>query len=314
MALLLTLGLAGPVYADAWPGHPIRIINGFPAATASDSTARMLAAELQILLKQPVYVENKVGAQGAIAASYVARSNPDGYTLLMSSGNIVAQNPALYKKLTYDPIKDFSYIGRVATFPFVFAVASGSPLKSLSDLLAYAKDPAHKVNYGYGNGTGQIVGAALINEAKVNASPIAYSSSPQGLLDLVGGEVTFMVTDIPAARPFVDGGRVRMLAVSTKAPSALVPTVPTVAGKANLPDFDIVTWVALAAPVKTPPAVIKALDVALVKILRRQDIARKMTLLGGEIAPLDAEDMDKYVRQQIVFWGQKIRSAGIEPQ
>ena len=314
LGVFLAAALCQVAAAQSWPAKPVRIVTAFGAGSASDIVARMIAEDLQSAFGQPFIVENKPGASGILAAEAVAKSAPDGYTLFLTTNTAHSVNPYLFKKLPYDPIKDFTAVARVCYFPFVLAVNANLPVKSVADLVAYGRANPQKLSYGYGNSTGQVASAALNSLLKLEATAVPYKSSPQVLVDLIGGQVTFIFGDLASSQAHLKAGRIRALAVSTEKRSALAPDLPTVAAAANLPGFDLAAWVGVLAPAGLSPDIRTRLSVQIDRMLARPDIADKLTAMGAEVAPASAADFDAYMRQQLEIWGRKVRDAGIQPE
>ena len=311
---LAALAFALPAAAQEWPAKPVRIVTAFGAGSASDIVARMIAEELQSVFKQPFVVENKPGASGILAAEMVAKSPPDGYTLFLTTNTANSVNPYLFKKLPYDPIKDFTPIARVCYFPFVLAVNANLPVKTVAELVAYSKNAQNKISYAYGNSTGQVAGAAFSSLTKLDATAVPYKSTPQGLTDLIGGQVTFMFVDLASSRPHTSSGRVRALAVSAEQRSDLLPELPTIASAAQLPGFDLTAWVGLVGPAEMPAAIVTRISTRITAMLARKDVADKLVALGAEVAPGSPAELDAYMKRQLDVWGRKVKDAGIQPE
>ena len=312
--LVLAWGALATASAQEWPVRPVRIVTAFGPGSASDIVARMIAEDLQSTFKQPFVVDNKPGASGILAAEMVAKSPADGYTLFLTTNTANSVNPYLFKKLPYDPIKDFTPIARVCYFPFVLAVNADLPVKNVADLLAYGRNARNKVSYAYGNSTGQVVGAAFSSLARLDATAVPYKSTPQALTDLIGGQVTFMFVDLASSRPHVAAGRVRVLAVTSEQPSAMAPDLPTIASAAQLPGFDLSAWVGVISPAGMPKALVDRLSSRIASMLARREIIDKLTALGAEVAPGSAAELDAYMKRQLDVWGRKVRDAGIQPE
>ena len=219
-----------------------------------------------------------------------------------------------YQKLPYEPIRDFTPVARVSYFPFVLAVNAALPVKTVAELIAYAKDNKAKVSYGFGNSTGQVAGAAFTALTKIDATAIPYKSTPQALTDLAGGQIAFLFVDLASSAPHVKSGRLRMLAVTTEKASALAPSLPTVAAAAQLPGFDLAAWVGVLAPAGMPADVTGKLSAAINKMLSRPEVAERFAGMGSEAAPGDAAELDRTMRTQLQAWGNKVREAGIAPE
>ena len=312
----LALGGAQPVTAQtaAWPARPVRIVTAFGPGSASDIVARMLAEELQTHFKQPFVVENKPGASGMLAAELVAKTPPDGYTLFLSTNTAHSANPHLFKKLPYEPVAGFTPVARICYFPFVLAVNAGLPVQTVEQLITYARNPANKATYAYGNSTGQIAAAAFATLTKLDVAAVPYKSTPQALTDLVGGQVGFLFVDLASSRPHYKSGRIRLLAMSSEQRSAQVPEVPPLAQAANLPGFDLSAWVGVLGPAGMPADITARLSDQLQQIVQRKDIAERLQVLGADVAPAGPAAFEAYMKDQLQVWGRKVRDAGIQPE
>ena len=315
-AALFTLLMAacGGVFAQAWPSRPVRIIVPVGAGTFGDILARLVSDELQAVFKQPFTVENKAGASGIIAAEFVAKSAPDGYTLLIMTNSAHSANPHLFKKLPYEPVKDFAAIARICYVPFLLVVAQDSPIQSLGDLVARAKTNPGKLAYGYGNTTGQVAAAALATLAGVNLVAVAYKTTPQAMTEVVGGRVDFMFTDAGSSAALLKSGRLRAIAVTSEKRSALLPEVPTVEEGAKLPGYSVAAWAGLGAPAGLPGDIATKISNVLLDLIGRRNFAEKLHAMGAEPAPAPAAEFNAYLGRQLETWGQKIKEASIEPQ
>ena len=315
--LALMLLASGPVHsqsASAWPAKPVKIVTAFAAGSASDIIARTLAQELQSEYGQAFVVDNRPGASGIIAAEFVTKSAPDGYTLMLTTNTVNSANPHLFKKLSYDPIKDFTPIARVASATFILVVSAENPAKSVPELVSFAKANAGKVNFAYGNSTGQIAGAAFNSLAGLNATAIPYKSTPQALAGLVGGEVTFLFVDLASSQALLKAGRLRALAVTTEERSSLAPYVPPLAGSANLGGFDLAAWVGIVGPAAIPADITAKLSTSINRILARKDVADRLTAMGTDVSPGTSAELQVYMGQQLLSWRDKIKAAGIQAE
>ena len=312
VACLIAAG--GPVAhaAETWPEKPIRLVIPFSAGSATDSAGRLLAHRLGSLLGKPVIVENKAGANGQIAAMAVAGSAPDGYTLLMTTNSTHSANPHLYKKLGYDPVKDFNPIVRVGMLPFMLVVNPDLPVKSTAEFLAYAK--AHRGELSYGTAsTASLIGAETLNAmAGLDLMRVGYKASPQAILDLVAGRLQVMVADFTTAMPHVRAGKLRILAVTTSGRSALLPDVPAIGE--TLQGFDMTSWNGIFAPAGTVPAILSRLEKESLKVLADAKTQAEFAAIGFEIAPMGSAQFDRYMRGEITHWGKLVRAANIQPE
>ncbi|MBO9353247.1 tripartite tricarboxylate transporter substrate binding protein [Bordetella petrii] len=305
--MLLLTGWAAQ--AEVFPSKPIKIIVAFGPGSGGDILARLLAQYLQPVLDTPIVVENKVGALGQIATSALARAPADGYTLGMGSSSTHSTAAFLTKNLPYDPIKDFSAVGGLNNYTFVLLVPANGPATPQQLVEQIRAKP--QAFYGYGNASGR-VGAAHFNRlAKLNATEVAYKSSPDAMTDLAAGRVDFIFSDWGSARPFVEGGRLRAIGVMADERSSVLPDLPAV-GEAY-PGFDFSNWGGLMAPAGTPPAVIATLNAALVRVLDQPEVRARMAALGLEVKPSSADELARLVADQQRAWGAAIRAAGIDP-
>lgn len=301
-------------FAQAWPSKPVKIVTAFAAGSASDIVARLYAQELQTEYGQPFVVENKPGASGFIAAEYVARAPADGYTVLLSTNTINSGNPHLFKKLPYEPLKDFTPIARICNFLFILVVPADKPIKSVADLIAFAKANPNKVSFGYGNSTGQIAGAAFNNLAGLNGIAVPYKSTPQALTALVSGEISYLFVDLASSQALLKGGRLRALAVTTEARSKLAPELPSIATSAQLPGFDLAAWVGILGPAGLPADITNKLSVSINRITIRKEVSDKLTSMGADVSPGTAAELGVYMSQQYITWRDKVKAAGIQPE
>ena len=315
VSFALALLLAAPALhaiAEAYPSKPIKLVIAFAAGSATDSAGRILAQELSLRLGQNVIVENRAGANGQIAAVFVARSTADGYTLFMTTNSTHGANPHLYKKLAYDPIRDFEPIARVGTLPFMLVVNPELPVNNTAEFIAYSKAHPGALSYGTAS-TASLVGAETINHlAGLDLVRVGYSSSPQAILDLVAGRLQVMVADFATAMLHVKAGKLRVLAVTTAKRTALLPEVPPIAE--TLSGFDLTSWNGIFAPAGTPNEILARLERETLEILSRAEIRKRFAAIGFEIDPMSTSEFSRYVREQIAYWGKLVRDAGIPPE
>ena len=299
--------------AQGWPERPIRLVIPFGAGAASDMVARRLGERLQVALGQPVVVENKAGASGQIAADLVAKAPPDGYTLFLTSNTTHSANPFLFKKLGYDPVKDFTPIARVCAFPFVLVVESRLPVANVQELVAYARK-AGNTSYGYGNSTGQVAGAAFSRLMRMDSVAVPYKSVPQVVTDLLGNQVQFAFVDIANALPHMQAGKLKALAVSSAARSTLLPQLPTITEETGLQGFDLTAWGAVFGPAGMPRPIVERLSAELARITTDPDFRDRLRQAGVEAQTSTADELRAFVDQQLVVWGTKVKDAGIQPE
>ncbi|WP_025138856.1 tripartite tricarboxylate transporter substrate binding protein [Achromobacter sp. DH1f] len=299
--------------AADYPNKPITLIVPFPAGSGTDAVGRIFGVELSAILGQQVVVENKPGANATIAASYVARARPDGYTLFVTTNTSHSAAPWLMKNIPYDPVKDFTPIARGGNLPFILVANPKRPWKSVADLVADARQHPGRITYASGNSTGIVAGATLANRAKIDILHVPYKGTPQGLTDVVGGQVDFMFTDLASGLPFVQSGQLRALAVSTAERSAIVPDLPSMA-ESGVPDFDLNSWNGYFGPAGMPPDVVAKLNDAINQIVAKPDVRKRLAGLGFDAFSSTPDAFAQFVGEQRDLWGKLIRDAGIEQQ
>ena len=316
LASMLALGAAAPAAWSqaAYPQNPVKIIIGFGPGSGTDIISRLIAEELRQALGQPFVVENRPGASAQIAASAVAKSPADGYTLMLTSNTTHSVNPHIFKKLPYDPIADFTPIGGVAYFPFILAVNASLPIKTAQELVAYAQQNRGKLSFAYGTPTVQIPAEAINRLKQLGAVGIPYKSSPPALNDVVGGQVQFLVVDLASARPHLQSGRLRALAVTSSKRSALAPELPTVEEALDLKDFDLAAWTGVFGPAGLPREVVATVSAALQRTLAKPEVRERIQQLGAEPTPSDTATFTELVKRQLSIWGRNVSLAGIQPE
>ena len=306
--------LAPSAMGQAYPHKPVRIVVPFAAGSATDIVARLLADELRVALDQSFIVDDRPGASARIGAEAVAKAPPDGYTLLVTTNTSHSANPHLFKKLNYDPVKDFAPIGGIMNIPVIVVVNPKLPVHSLKELIDYAKARPGKVSYGYGNSIGQVTGAAFARAAGIDVIATPYKSSPQAMTDLLGGQVDYAVTDMAAGQALVSTGKLKALAVSTDRRSSLMPDLPTMAETPALAGFQLVAWVAMFAPAGTPAEIVNRLSVEMNKALAKPEVKARIASFSAEVTPSSPEQLGVFVKEQLASWGKRIKDAGIEPE
>ena len=306
--LLLAPSLAA---AQGWPTKPVHILVSSGAGGTADILARMIGERLAPMLGQPVIVENRPGAGGHLGAGLVARAQPDGYTLLMSGSPTHSVGPHLFKRLSYEPMRDVPPVAIVAIAPNLLVTKVSLPVKSLADLVALAREKPGQLTYSSaGNGTsGHLAAELLKSTAKLDMRHVPYKSGPEAVTGVLSGDVDFIFFTVPAVLPQVEAGKLRALAITSAARSALVPDVPTVA-EAGYPGFEVLGWYALFAPRETPKPVVAKLSADIEKIVGSPDIRDKMLQLGAEPRYLSPEQVAAFVAVESPKWGQLIRESG----
>ena len=298
---------------EAWPTRPIHFLVPFAAGGGTDIVARLLGAALEPMLGQRVIVENRVGAQGAIGASVVAKSPPDGYMVLVGSIGTQAVNQYLYASLPYDPIKDFAPVTVLTKTNTALTVGANSPFKTLQELIQYARQNPGKLNYGIPavGDAGHLAFEQLKFDANIQATGVPYNSVPASIADVVGGRIDFVVTAVVAQHALIQAGKLRALAVTGAARSPALPDVPTVA-ECGFPGFEASSWSGLFMPAGTPPAIVRKLSAAVADAYQQPELLAKMKARGFELASLSPDEFTAFVAAQRTKWAKVIREAKIK--
>jgi tripartite-type tricarboxylate transporter receptor subunit TctC len=313
LSLLLIAGaIAHPAHAQNYPDKPIRVVIPFAAGTGTDILGRIITDELRTALNAHFVIDNRAGASGQIAAETAAKANPDGYTLLLGTNTTHSANPYLFKKLNYDPVRDFAPVARMIYYMFVLAVSPTLNVKTPAELIAYVKANPGKTSYAFGNSTGQVNGAYFATAAKLDSIPVPYKSTPPAMTDLIGGRVHWMMVDVAASQSHVKAGRLRALAVMSDKPLDTMPDLPALG--ATVPGFDINAWAGMFAPARTPAPVVAKLSAEIVKAIEKRPINQRLIENGLQPVPSNPAELEKFVKQQFVAWGKKIKDAGITPE
>jgi tripartite-type tricarboxylate transporter receptor subunit TctC len=311
----LFMGVLSTAWAQSYPDRPVRVLHGFAAGGNADAVARLVAAELQKQLGQPFLVEPKPGAGGTLAADTVAKSKPDGYTLLIATGGH-AIAAALYDKLPYDTLKSFQPVSALTTFPFLVTVQASSRYYTLQDLLAAARARPATLNYGSaGIGTGQhMTGALLAQRANVTMLHVPYRGDSGSVTALLGAEIDFVLAPPTAVIQQIRGGKLRAVAVSGSSRLAGLPNVPTVAQQ-GVPNFDVRSWTAVLAPAGTPKPVVDRLNAALRSALGDETLRQKLEeATGGEVRAGAPDELQAVIESDVKRWQQLVRDAGISKE
>jgi putative tricarboxylic transport membrane protein len=297
--------------ADTYPQKPVTIVNPFAPGSISDAAARIIGQSLQQELGQPFIVENKVGAGGLLAATTVQRAQPDGYTLLLTASSAFS-GAALYKSLPFDPVKDFTHIARIGSFPSFIAVHPGVPAETIGALVAYAKANPGKLTYGHGNNLGQIVGETFKRRTGIDILRVAYRSNPAAVTDLIAGHIQMMVPDLNTGLPSVRSGRIRALAVFTRERSPAMPDVPSL-HETVMPGFSILPWCGLSAPRNLPQPIIGVLAKAVEKALANPAVQQRFADSGVGLFGGGPQEFADYIKAQLANWTALIKETGIQP-
>ena len=314
LAGLLLTGFAWPQPApatDDYPQRPIKIIVPFPAGAGPDQVARLVGQHLQEAFGQTVVIENRAGALGSIGAQEVARSAPDGYTLLMGTNTTQASNVAMLKNLAYDPARDFAPIIRTITTAMVLLVKPDFPAKNLAQFMEYAR--AHpNLTAGYGSGASQISIGQLQSRGGLSLISASYRGVPQAVTDVMGGAINLAFADFSIAIPQIKGGTLRGIGVTSPQRNELTPDLPALAEA--MPGFEATIWYGLLAPAGTPEPIINKLYAESEKFLTLSATRQKLASVGVIVAPMRPDEFGAFIRSEIVRWTADTKAAGIEPQ
>jgi len=303
--------LALPAAAQDYPNKPIRIVVGYSAGGGNDIIVRVMTNELSKGLGQPIIVENKPGAQSIIAAEFVAKSPPDGYTLLMGPSGPMTINPATYSKLPYSPTRDFAPISMLCSFPLIVAVSSQLPVKSVKELVDYAKANPGKSNYASSAGIFQIATELFKQKTGTAIEMIPYKGSGESIQAVIAGQVMLTIIDPPPLAGPLKAGTVRGLAVTSSRRHPSWPDLPTMA-EAGVPDMEVPVWTAFFAPAKTPPAIVARLQKETARAVQSAEVRERFAGMGLDPVGGSSEDLGRQVERDIAKWTAVARAANIK--
>ena len=309
----LAFAMSGSLALAAFPERTVRIVVPFPAGGSNDVIARLVAQQLSAMWGQGVVVENQGGAGGNVGASAVARSDADGYTLLLAAPGPLVINETLFARLPFNPAADFAPVALVANVPILLAVNPKVEAKSVADLIALAKKSPGKLNYGSsGNGsTNHLSGEMLKSLAGIDIMHVPYRGAAPAMNDLVGGHIPMMFDNMPAVLPQSQSGAIRVLAVAGASRSKLWPEIPTMA-ESGVKDFDAAAWFGLVAPAKTPKAVLDVIVESTRKVLENPETVRKFAELGAERGTLYGAEFGSFMRAEADKWGKLVKASNVK--
>ncbi|MBC7802311.1 MAG: tripartite tricarboxylate transporter substrate binding protein [Candidatus Parcubacteria bacterium] len=310
--LAAALLFAAPSFAQ-FPNKPVRIVVPFPAGSATDTITRILGQSVSAAVGQPVVVDNKVGADGAIAGAEVAKAAPDGYTLLMATNSPMAAVPAMKKQQPYDPVADFTPITDIGRYTFFLYVNAGVPVRSFQELVSYAKANPGKLNYATGNTTGIVSFAQMNSLAGIDMTHVPYKGEPQGITDLVGGRVQLMWATPTTGLAHVKDGKLRAIATNLKGRSSLLPEVPTMA-EVGIPQYSVVSWAALYGPAKLPREVLARLHKEFTDAMKRPEVIAAMDKQAFSMSPGTSDELGAFTKSQMEAYRTILRAAGVQPE
>jgi tripartite-type tricarboxylate transporter receptor subunit TctC len=311
LAALFLAHIPSTAFAQAYPNRPVKMVVPFPAGGPTDIVARPLAQKLSEALGQQVVIENKGGAGGNIGADTVAKSAPDGYTLLMGTVGTHAINASLYKKLPYDPVKDFAPISQIASAPLLLVAHPSLPANSVRELIQLAKAKPGYLSFGSaGSGSpGHLSGELFKEMAKIELAHVPYKGSAPAVTDLLGGQIPLMFDPIQSVLPHVKAGKIKALGVTSLTRSAVAPEVPTI-DEAGVPGYVALAWWGVLAPAGTPKAILVRLNSEIVKILQTAEMKERLSGLGAEPAGSTPEQFTAHIKSEMAKWGRIVEQSG----
>lgn len=309
----LALGAAAmAASAQSWPTKPIRLVVPFPPGSATDTIARAFGGAVSQSLGQPVLVENKAGADGAISGAEVMRAPSDGYTLFFATNSPMAVAPAMRKNPPYDPIRDFTPIADIGRYTFFVVVHPSVPARTVAELLQHAKANPGKLNYATGNTTGIMSTAQFMHLGGIRMVHVPYKGEPQALIDLIAGRVEFMVVSAGTSVPHIREGKLRPLAVITTKRSPILPDVPTIA-EAGMPAFSITSWAALYGPAKMPREIVDRINRVFLAAAQRPEVQATLEKQAFVFVGSTPERLAEFTRDQNEEYRAMMRATGMEP-
>ncbi len=299
--------------AQPYPNRPVKMVVPFGPGTITDQLTRIYTQELSQVLGQPVVVINKSGADGSIGATEVARSAPDGYTLLVAPNSSIAVVPLLRKVPPYDPIAEFTPISFMGDTTFLFVVHPSLPVKTMPELIAYAKANPNKLNYATANTTSIVSMALLAKNNGLDMQHVPYKGEPEAIPDLLAGQVQVMMASLATTGPHVNAGTLRAISTGLTERTPLFPDVPSIT-ESGQPKFPIGPWGALMGPAKMPPEIVERLSLATIAVLAKPEIRAQMQKIGFAAKSSTPAEMAAFLKDQIEIWRSALKDAGIEPQ
>ena len=308
--VVLSCGSAG---AQEYPSRPIRFVVAFPAGSGIDTMSRVMLDDIRKATNANFVMDYKPGALGQIGTDFTAKAAPDGYTVMVSSSATHSSGAQLAKNLPYDPIRDFTHIGRLSRFDVALVVNPQQGFRNAADLVAQARRQPGKITYGYGSGTGRVVAAAFARSAGIDVLAVPYKGQPPALTDLMGGQINFVTADLAVIMPFVKSGRLDALGIAASKRSALLPHVPTLT-EVGIRDVELAGWAGVSGPANMARDAVAWWSTQMNRVLASKDHLDRLHALSLEGEPVSVEEFNQFVRAQYQVWGQRIREAGIQPE
>jgi tripartite-type tricarboxylate transporter receptor subunit TctC len=309
--LAAALAFAGAAFAQAWPSKPIKIIVPYPPGGTSDILARAVGQKMSETYGQPVVVENKPGATGNIGADFVAKSPPDGYTLMLADIGSLAISPSVNTSLPFDPVKDFAPVAMVAYSPHLLAAHPSVPAANVRELVALLKAKPDSLSFAVSGigGANHLAGIDFAQRTGINWTYIPYKGGAQAITDVMAGHAQVLFNGMLATYPAVKDGKLKVLAISSAKRFAAAPDIPTVA-ESGVPGFETGSWQGIVAPAGTPPEVVKKLHATVTAILATPEMNEKLTSSGAEVRPQSPEQFGAFIRDEKARWGKVVKESG----
>ena len=309
--IAISAGMTGAAWSQGYPGKPIRIIVPYPPGGGNDIVVRTIGQKLAEIFAQSVIVENKPGAGTLIGAEAAAKSPADGYTVFLGTIATLAINPSLYRQLPYDAIKDFVPVTQIVSYPLVLVTHPGLPVKSVSELIAYAKERPGTLHYAsFGNGSSPHLGTELLKTMTgINIIHVPYKGGPPAIADLLGGQVAMMFVDLPPTIQHIRSGRLRALAMSTVQRTPLMPDLPTMM-EAGVPGFGFSSWAGLVVPAGTATEIVNRLHGEVVRVLGYPDVAKQLSGLGADPVGSTPQQFGDLIKSETVMWAKVVKDSG----
>lgn len=312
--LLLATGHHPLMAADAYPSRPVRLIVPFPPGGGTDIMGRLVAAHLTEKLGAQAVIDNRGGAGGILGTDLATKSNPDGHTLLIGSVSTICINPSLYPKLPYDTVKDLAPVSLIASTPSVLVVPSSLSARSVRDLIDFAKSKPGQLNFASaGSGTSHHLGGELFKMTTgISIVHVPYKGTAQAVTDLVAGQVSMMIANMPAVLPMIKAGRLRPLAVTSLTRSLLMPDLPTIA-ESGFPGFEVIVWYGVLAPANTPSVILSKLNALLVQMATIPNVKERLALQGAEATSNTPQEFSRKIQNDINKWSKVVQVSGARP-
>jgi tripartite-type tricarboxylate transporter receptor subunit TctC len=309
----LSPGLGALAHAQSYPSKPISFVVPFTPGSTTDGLARAIAQEVAKEVGQPVIVDNKAGASGLIAAQFVAQAAPDGHTVFITTNTTQSANPYLFKKLPYDPVKDFAPVGALVKGYLMMVINPRVPANNVAEFIAYAKKNPGKLTFGAGSSSARVAAELFQQLTGTELVHVPYKANPQAITDLVAGQVDMMIVDLTTSLPQVKAGKLKGLAMSSKERSPLAPELPTI-DEAGVKGYEMSFWNAAYVPAKTPDPVVKRLNELLTKAVATESVRQFVGKFGMEPFTTTPAELAKFQAAESDKWGRIIKRAGIEPE